>query len=177
MNIQRQTYLTGLIKRISLFRDFGLKDTQKLFPICTFQTFESGQEIYKVGTQSQELLILLSGQLTVLSDLGEVLAYLSSGAPVGEMGVFTGEPRSASIVASEPSTAIVIRRSDLQRLLQANRDLHFKVLQNLVPVLCERLVAANRLNNEHIKTIMKMQNQLVKYTGKTSRELEEVEGE
>ena len=49
--------------------------------------------------------------------------------------------------------------------------MYFKVLQNLVTVLRERLVEANHLNDEHLQTIMEMQDLLVKHTGKTAREL------
>ena len=156
---QKQFHLIRLVKKIGLFAEFELEEVGKLFRICTFQAYEGGQEIYKVGTQSQEMLILLSGGLLVLNNLGEILAEIPPGSPVGEMGVFTGEPRSAPIVASIDSTGIVISRSDMQSLL---------------PVICERLVAANKLNNQHLETIMKMEDQLTRVTGKTSRELEEV---
>ena len=174
---QRQFHLIKLMKRINLFRGFELKDIQQLFKICSFQTYQPDQVIYKVGTQSQEMLILLSGQLTVLNGQGEVLARIPPGSPIGEMGVFTGEPRSATIAAVQQSTAIVLSKMDLHRVLRANRDMRIVVLQNLVPILCERLAAANRLNDEHIETIMKMQNQLVEATGKTSRDLGEDDDE
>ncbi|MBT4502712.1 MAG: cyclic nucleotide-binding domain-containing protein [Gemmatimonadetes bacterium] len=170
---QKQFHLIRLVKKIGLFAEFELEEVGKLFRICTFQTFEGGQEIYKVGTQSQEMMILLSGGLTVLNDLGEILALIPPGSPVGEMGVFTGEPRSATIVASTASTGIVISRGDMQRLMNTNPEMHLKVLKTLVPVICQRLVAANKLNNQHLETIMKMQDQLLRATGKTSRDLEE----
>lgn len=171
---QKQFHLIRLVKKIGLFAEFELEEVGKLFRICTFQTFEGGQEIYKVGTQSQEMLILLSGGLVVLNNLGEILAQIPPGSPVGEMGVFTGEPRSATIVTSIDSTGIVISRGDMQRLMNTNPEMHLKVLENLLPVICQRLVAANQLNNQHLETIMKMQDQLTRLTGKTSRELEEV---
>jgi len=171
---QKQFHLIRLVKKIGLFAEFELEEVGKLFRICTFQAYEGGQEIYKVGTQSQEMLILLSGGLLVLNNLGEILAEIPPGSPVGEMGVFTGESRSATIVASINSTGIVISRSDMQRLINTNPEMHLKVLKSLLPVICERLVAANKLNNQHLETIMKMEDQLTRVTGKTSRELEEV---
>ena len=40
-------------------------------------------------------------------------------------------------------------------------------------ILSSRLVSSNRLNEENITTILKMQDELVRTTGKTMRELEE----
>jgi CRP-like cAMP-binding protein len=67
------------------------------------------------------MLILLSGQLSVLSEAGDVLAHIEPGATVGEMGVFTDAPRSANIVSTKPANAITITisKTDFFRYLQA----------------------------------------------------------
>lgn len=118
------------------------------------------------------MLILLSGQLSVLSEAGDVLAHIEPGATVGEMGVFTDAPRSANIVSTKPANAITISKTDFFRYLQANKATHFKVLQNLVHVLSRRLAESNAANAEHVETIIRIEDLLVRYTGKTSRELE-----
>ena len=172
---ETQAQLVKVIQKLRLFQGFELEDMQRLLPICQFTTYETDKKIYKVGEPSREMLVLLMGKLHVLGNSGEVLAEILPGASVGEMGVFTGEPRSADIVAAEKSTGFVIGKPDLEKLLRTHKDLYFTILQNLVSVISERLIEANRLNNEHVQTIMKMQDQLVRYTGKTARELEEDE--
>ena len=62
-----------------------------------------------------EMLILLQGQLNVVGDAGEILAQISPGSPVGEIGLFTAEPRSASITDAEAAAGLVITKADLLR--------------------------------------------------------------
>ena len=173
---ERQYQLVKVIQKIRLFGGFDLEDIKCLLQTCNFKAYESGQEIYKAGEPSREMMILLAGRLNVVSASGERLAEIGPGASVGEMGVFTGELRSASVVADEPVTVLAIARLALSNMLDANPGMHLKVLANLVQVLSERLVETNKLNNEHLETIMKMQSQLVQVTGKTSRDLEEEMG-
>ena len=55
------------------------------------------------------------------------------------MGMFTRLPRSARIVAYEPSVGIVIERRDLIEVLKRDKDMHIKLHYNLVALLSNRL--------------------------------------
>ena len=117
------------------------------------------------------MLILLTGKLNVVGESGEVLAEIPPGSPVGEIGVFTAEPRSATIIAAEQAAGFVLSKANLQKVLGTNREVYFKVLLNLVALLSERLRDANRLNDGYLEKIMEMEGLLAEHTGKTSREL------
>ena len=173
MSKEKQYQVVKVIQKLELFKGLAAEQVQRLLPICHFKDFESGDEVYAAGSQSREMLILLTGGINVVGNTGELLAEISPGASVGEMGVFTGEPRSADIVAAENSRGIAITKAELGKLLDMNPDLYIKLLNNLVAILSNRLVNANRLNNENMSTILKMQDELVRATGKTMRELEE----
>ena len=114
---EAQYQLMKAIRKLRLFKGFELNDMQNLLPICHYTQYESGQKIYGLGEPSREMLILLMGELNVVGDSGEILAEIPSGSPVGEIGVFTGEPRSATITAAEPSAGFIIARADLQKVL------------------------------------------------------------
>ena len=154
---ERQYQVVRVIQKLELFKGLEAEQVQRLLPICRFQDFEAGDEVYAARSQSREMLILLTGRINV----------------IGEMGVFTGEPRSAAIVASEKSRGIAIARWELEKLLEANEDLYIKVLKNLVTILSSRLVNVNSRNEENIATMLKMQDPLVRATGKPLRELED----
>lgn len=88
------------------------------------------------------------------------MAQIGPGRPTGEMGVFTGARRSASIVAVQDSTAIIFNREHLMSLLEANQGMYVKVLRNLVGILCERLADANSLNESNSRIIRDLERQL-----------------
>ena len=108
------------------------------------------------------MLILLQGQLTIVSGSGKPVGSVSAGTPIGEMGVFTGQPRSATVVASDKSAGVAIRKIDLDALLGRDPVIHVKILKNVVALLSERLMDANSLNEKHIETIHRMEEELEK---------------
>jgi len=59
------------------------------------------------------------------------------------MGMFTGYPRSANIVAETKAAGFTIPKAELITSLNANKDMLIKLLQNLVSLLSERLTTAN----------------------------------
>ena len=171
MNDNEQLRLTKIVKKIRLFHGLTLPEIESLLRICSYRSYEQGQRVYALSDSSDELLILLSGRLSIRSEAGDALANIEPGAPVGEMGVFTEQPRSASVIAMEAANGLRISKEHLFRILQTNKEMHFKILQNLLCLLSRRLAEANEVNAEHAETIIHMQDLLVRYTGKTAGEL------
>ena len=96
---ERKYQLVRVITKISLFSDFSLAEVQLLLRAGRVVQFKQDEQIYFNGDPSDEMLVLLRGRLAVLTEAGEGLAQLGPGTPTGEMGLFTGQPRSATIVS------------------------------------------------------------------------------
>jgi len=157
---ERQYFLAKVIQKIPVFGGFELPDIQLLLRVADLTSYDEGEEVYVRGAPSHEMLVLLRGRLSVVGEGGEELAQIGPGRPTGEMGVFTDAPRSATIVATQDSTAIVFEREHLMGLLRANQGMYVKVLKNLVSILCERLADANRLNETHSRMIRDLERQM-----------------
>lgn len=142
---EKQYHLVKVIQKIEVFRGFDANDVQGLLRVCRFRSFSAGDVVYVRGEMSDEMLIVLRGKLRVVGESGEELALIVPGMPTGEMGLFTGLPRSADIVAATAATAIVLRRAEIGLVLSGNKDMNIKVLQNLIGILSGRLADANRL--------------------------------
>ena len=89
------------------------------------------------------MLVLITGKLTVLSASRMPLGEILPGQSTGEMGVFTGHKRSATIVAAEDSSGLTISRDMLRSVM--NNDIAMKcvILENVVEKLSDRLETAN----------------------------------
>jgi CRP-like cAMP-binding protein len=157
---EKQYHLVKVIQKIEVFRGFEAQDVQQLLRICRFKNFSSGEHIYTQGEASDEMLIVLKGQLRVVGQAGEELAVIAAGMPIGEMGLFTGQPRSANIFASAPSTGIILRRAEVLRTLNANRDMHLKVLNNVIGTLSQRVADGNKLAESQARIIHDLQKKL-----------------
>ena len=147
MNSQ-QYQMMRVVQKIPVFQGFAVEDVVRLLKICQSAMFQPGEVIYTIGGRSHEMLILLKGKLSVTGEAGEVLAMLSAGTSTGEMGLFTGAPRSANISAAESSACLLIRRADLMTLFSSHPQMHLRMLQNMVNLLSDRLSRANQLNEE-----------------------------
>ena len=67
------------------------------------------------------------------------LAVLRTGAVLGEMSMFDGEPRYASCWALGEVEAAVMDRADVARLIRTRPEIGAKLLVKLVQVLAQRL--------------------------------------
>ena len=76
---------------------------------------------------------------TAGTTLGEILP----GSTTGEMGVLTGLPRSARVIVAEDAAGFVIKKSQLDALMRSDVDVRTKVLENIIELLCERVMGAN----------------------------------
>ena len=135
--------LMQIIEKISVFKGFEVEEVQRVLFMCSPRKYEPGELVYEADEPSENMLILLTGRLQVVSDTGEVLGMISAGTATGEIGILTGRPRSATVIAMEPSAGMIIEKEDLSTLMSDLR-LRAKVFENLVDQLCDRLLGANQ---------------------------------
>ena len=142
---QKQHQLMKILQKISVFQGLEISEAERLIHICRFHQYEENEQIYQVGQPSSEMLVLMQGKLLVVGPAGNVFGEVTPGQPTGEMGVFTGHRRSANIVASEKSAALTIQKKDIDELMNQDREVKAKVLQNVVDLLSKRLEESNQM--------------------------------
>ncbi|MBT3604269.1 MAG: cyclic nucleotide-binding domain-containing protein [Candidatus Latescibacteria bacterium] len=159
---QQQQRLAQIIQKINVFNGLNISDIQQLLHVCKMRSFAVEEQVYKANDPSDEMLILLKGQLVVSSASGEPLGSVTAGQPIGEMGVFTGQNRSATVTAMTECGGVAIRKMDVEILMARNPNMYVKVLKNIVGILCDRLGKSNTQNEQHMKTIMRMRDLMEK---------------
>ncbi len=132
--------------------DEGEQD--KLLSGAELQRFGRGERVIRQGDEGQSMFILLSGQADVSVHTGDHetrVATLHPGDHCGEMSMLTGEPRSATVVATEDCELWEIPCSALADLLQGNQVLLGKLGEMLAQ---RRLETEGVLASEIGKTQM-----------------------
>ena len=119
--------MVEIVKRIPIFQGFSQEQTTKMLDVCEERHIESGEFLFREDMPSSEMLILLEGHLHVTTRTGAEIASIWEMGLVGEMGVLTDQPRSASVVANQRSRMLSIRRDDLLRLIEEDKDMGFKI--------------------------------------------------
>jgi CRP/FNR family transcriptional regulator, cyclic AMP receptor protein len=129
------TYLS----RIRLFAGIDPSVAEKLESRARRRSFRRGEVIFHKGDPGATLYIILSGQVKIVlpSEGGEeaVLGVLDEDEFFGELSLIDGRPRSATIMATQPTEALVLHRDEFIAFLEVNP----LVSIDLLHTLCQRL--------------------------------------
>ena len=105
--------------------------------------FKQGDIIFEVNHNSDGLYLINSGEVSIVSKKGVVLATLSDGELFGEMSAIVGDRlRKSRAIVTKDSVIDKIDSKSMQKKLE-DAD---PVLRALVRTLTYRLTAANDLN-------------------------------
>lgn len=129
-----------LARRMDLFQGLKPEEVAKLFAKGVTVEHHPGEAIFVKGQPGREMFVILGGKVEV-RDEHRVLATLSKGDMVGEMAFVSREPRSATVMALEPTSVLVVSRETIHRLL--SKDAAIQILENIIVKLCARLRLAN----------------------------------
>ena len=101
-----------LARPLPFFRAFDDDELREVTRASSVRRFGEGEEIVAEGERSSSFFFVLAGRVAVRR--GRVqLASLGRGACVGEMAALTERPRTASVVALEPTLVLMAPRSVL----------------------------------------------------------------
>lgn len=83
------------------------------------RTYGSGDVVMSIGDPSDWFGYVMSGELSVLGPAGAVVAAVSAGNIVGEIGVLTKRPRNATVLAGAKSKLWVGSEEDLLTVFES----------------------------------------------------------
>jgi len=120
---------TTLIERLSnveIFAPLNEDEVSRLASTSELRVFAPGEAVIKAGDQGSSMFVINRGRVRVqISDNGKprTVATLNEGDFFGEMALFTGEPRSANVVAAEETEVLEIGHQAMKQLFETNPDL------------------------------------------------------
>ncbi|GAB4300144.1 MAG: hypothetical protein Kow0090_15590 [Myxococcota bacterium] len=126
------------LKSVDLFKKIPAEDLSRVAHISQEVNFEKGETLIKQGDDGDCLYLILQGNVKVLVNDKEV-AQLGEKSAVGEMAILDNEPRSASVIAATPVSALRIDQEDFYQLMSEKSDIAYGIIQ----VLIHRLREAN----------------------------------
>ena len=133
--------IEDMLANTSLFARVDRAHLGEIAAWVQLQTFDTGQAIEREGDLGTALHVIRSGGVDVYqgygSDNQQHLASFGEGDFFGEMALLLGRPRSATIIANEPTECIVILRNTVEE--QATVALLWSMLHHVA----ERLSSAD----------------------------------
>jgi PAS domain S-box-containing protein len=104
-------------------------------------SFETGQLIMVEGDDSQDLYILVSGELEILKGSKKIWEIAERGAIFGEMSFLMGSKRTATVKAKDDVEAVCIPRKNITAFLSEFPG----VSREIAKLLAERLGEASQI--------------------------------
>lgn len=118
-------------------------DTQKLLDYMERREVARGEILIRQGDAADALYFLEAGQLTAQLEGAERtplrLEALSGGLTVGEIGFYLNLPRTATVVATEPSVVYVLTRAQLVELEKSDPAAAALLHRIVVQLLSDRV--------------------------------------
>jgi CRP-like cAMP-binding protein len=122
------------LRQIPMFRDIDPARLKLLAFTSERIRFAPGQRFFAQGDAADAAYVILDGRADVLLTSGgsEIkVAELGRNALVGEMGILSDNPRSATVTAVEPSTALRIDKRVFLELLTQFPQMSIAVMREL----------------------------------------------
>jgi serine/threonine-protein kinase len=124
--------------RDMLFADFSDADLADVMKTSRRETYQTGDTILQEGSGGSTMYVVVQGRASVrkMSGTKQVeIKRVSRGECFGEMAVISQMPRSATVVALEPTEVVAISGAVLR---SANQILAMKLYRNIASLLADR---------------------------------------
>ena len=119
------------LAQVPFFSTLSKKQLGRLAEEADVVSFAAGQPVVQEGMLGETMFVVLSGEARVLKGKRR-LGSIRPGDVFGEIAILDGSPRSATVIAETPLTAIRLFRRTLMRLLEAEPQITLKILDGLV---------------------------------------------
>jgi len=143
-----------LLGRVPVFSALSPEELEQVAQMVVPRRFEAGEVVFKEGDEGSTCYIVRSGRARAIREHPDgrsiTLAHFAPGDIFGEMSMFDGGRRSATVEITEETEAIAILGADMHRLLRAFPDISVK----LIAALGQRLRDTNeRLVRQSFQTV------------------------
>ncbi|MBT6175969.1 MAG: cyclic nucleotide-binding domain-containing protein [Deltaproteobacteria bacterium] len=132
----------AFIRQLPLFHGFNDAEYLDMAEKMKVHRIEAGMFICKENAPGDTCFIIARGQVDILTGRGSQvhkLCSLGPGHAIGEIALIDGNPRSASARATENVIIFSLKRENFLALVNEGNHAGYKLLQNLVSVLSDRV--------------------------------------
>jgi CRP/FNR family cyclic AMP-dependent transcriptional regulator len=107
---------TELLAAAPLFADVDAAGVERIAGRVIEVAFEPGHVIARQGDIGTGFFLIADGRVRIIRD-GEEIASLGDGEFFGELSVLDGKPRTAQVVAAEPTVCLALASWDFEAVV------------------------------------------------------------
>ena len=125
----------ALFRKLSLFAELDDRELASIAGVAKTRRYAKDDVIFHADESGDVFCIIREGhvKITMISPEGKeiILQMMGPGDFFGEMSLLDDEPRSATVVATEPLDVVTIWRTDFLEILRENFSITKKILVEL----------------------------------------------
>lgn len=152
--VESNEQVCDMLESIRLLRDLNRCDIEALAECTHVCRAPADTTILHEGERDPFICFIVEGRLDILKERNAAtqrkLATIRAGKVIGEMSLIDGLPHSATVVATEPSTLLMITRAGLERLVETYPRLALRLVWKLAQELSQRLRLTSGLLIDHL---------------------------
>lgn len=135
---------------IPIFAPLSDEELEKLAHGSTNRVYAPGEAIVRKGQEGKSMFVIVRGAVDVqipVEGIAKTINQLKDNDFFGEMSLLTGRPRSATVVASEETEVLQIKKTALKPILEENPEL----VESIGKIVDERRELLNPAVNSSIE--------------------------
>jgi CRP/FNR family cyclic AMP-dependent transcriptional regulator len=155
------TQFINILKQADIFDGMNPTQLELIGGYCQEKSFSAGEVIIPEGADSDELYVIVQGEVdilvnpTLVSDRPEkrepvAIATLGRGQSFGEIALVDRGFRSASAMAKQKTRLLVLPRQELIQLCEAYPQLGYRLMYNLAADLAFKMRNTGLLIREEL---------------------------
>jgi small-conductance mechanosensitive channel len=121
-----QEHIADRLSAVDIFSPLSSEEVNQLAIATVGHVFAPGETLIRAGDEGSSMFIVHKGRVAVqVADTGgpRTVAVLSEGNFFGEMALFTGEPRTANVVALDETEVLEIGHAAMKHIFDTNPSL------------------------------------------------------
>ncbi len=146
-----------ILRSIPIFEVLPIDVTRRLAPSLKHAEFAPGEFIIRQGGESGSMYIVIQGSVDVHVDgetgMSEYVATLEAGQFFGELSVFTGEKRTANVIAMTATECLVIDKPILTELFKWHPELAVDISEIITERQANLAATLQRLDGEQKRVL------------------------
>lgn len=147
MNLPKTPAFERFLRSAAVFGGLEGRSLQSVLTRLKVVKLPAGREVFAHGELGRTMYVVYKGEVEIrgTSTSGEEISIvkLGPGECFGEMALVELQPRSATVVSTQPVTLFSLNNLDLYQLFQEDNYAYVIVLQNICRLLSRRLRKAD----------------------------------
>jgi len=143
------------VRQLELFSSLSDEEIDILVKHSKIRSLDEDEALFHQGDDGDFFAIVMEGRIEIAKhtkkDTPVALASLSRGDTLGEMALIDQETRSASAIATEPSSVLVLSRKSFDLLVNQYPRCGTKLLRKIASILCSHIRETSKLFAETIE--------------------------